>query len=180
MTISNNTAASLACLVATVHHLQKCCRRKFCEELAVGKHKVLVLSAKACRRTTYFLGAAGATAGRGGRPAGDGLALVSSSSASLESSSESLGGSRPAVAGCRTMQSFLQQLVMQHSTGRKGQLAWIQSSQLHLCCLFFHRDGFVFAILVTVTRWQHTSIGILTCSSRNSCHFRLSDVLANS
>ncbi len=64
-------------------------------------------AAKACRRRTYFLGAAGATAGRGGRPAGDGLALVSSSSASLESSSESLGGSIPAVAGCRTMQSLV-------------------------------------------------------------------------
>jgi len=63
-------------------------------------------AAKAQRRRTYFLGAVGATAGRGGRPAGDSLALVSSS-ASLESSSESLGGSKPAVAGCRTTQSFL-------------------------------------------------------------------------
>ena len=62
---------------------------------------------QAMQKTTYFLGATGATAGRGGRPAGDGLALVSFSSASLESSSESLGGSKPAVAGCRTMQSFV-------------------------------------------------------------------------
>ncbi len=48
---------------------------------------------------------------------------------------------------------------------------------MHLCCLFFNRDSFVFAILVTVTRWQHTSIGILTCNSRNFRRFRLPEVL---